>query len=375
MGTPRVAVCAPNAFKGTLTAAAASRALALGVHDAGWRALVCPVADGGDGTLDVLLAAAGAAARLDEVVVTGPLGRRRRARLGWIGDLVAVVEMAEAVGLRLVPAGRRRPMQAGSRGAGELIRAALDGGAERVIVGVGGSASTDGGTGLLVALGARLLDGRGRELRPGGAALRAARRLDLSGLDPRLAHTRIDVAVDVRSPLLGQTGAAAVFAPQKGATPAEVEELEEGLRRWVAVAEAAGARPTAALLEGAGAAGGSGYGLTLVGARLLPGAALVCDETGLDAALTGADLVITGEGRLDSQTAEGKAPAEVARRSALAGVPCVAVCGSVTAGREVFAATVALSDLGADPRRRARSLLRRAAAIAVATVATGDGQP
>jgi glycerate kinase len=337
--------------------------------------VLCPVADGGDGTLDVLVAAAGTNARYQEVVVTGPLGRRRRARLGWVGETVAVVEMAEAVGLRLLPAGRRRPLQAGSRGAGELIRAALDGGARRVIVGVGGSASTDGGTGILIALGARLLDAHGRELPPGGGALRRAVRLDLSGLDQRLATTRIDVAVDVRSPLFGPTGAAAVFAPQKGATLDEVVELDEGLRRWAAVAEGAGALPGTDLLEGAGAAGGSGFALAVVGARLVPGAALVCDETGLDAALPGAGVVITGEGRLDSQTSEGKAPAEVARRSARAGLPCVAVCGSVAGGADAFTATIALDDLAAEPRRRVRSLLRRAAALAIAAVEAGDGQP
>ena len=361
---PPLAVCAPNAFKGTLSAPAAARALALGVADAGWMARRLPVADGGDGTLDVLLGVAGAAGRIQPVRVTGPLGRPRLARLGWIGENVAVVEMAEAAGLRLLGA-RRDPLRATSRGVGELIAAALDGGARRIIVGVGGSASTDGGIGIMAALGARLLDVRSRTVGPGGGALSTIARVDLSSLDGRLRHTPVEVAVDVRSPLYGPGGAAHVFAAQKGADKAEVVELDAGLRHLADLVEHAAGLPGLAGRPGAGAAGGAAFGLAALGARLIGGAALVCDQVGLEEALSSAALVITGEGRLDSQTATGKAPAEVAARAGRARVPCIAVCGSVRGGSEVFSATIALDQLGEDPRRRVRSLLRMAGAKAV----------
>jgi glycerate 2-kinase len=364
-GDPPLAVCAPNAFKGTLSAAAAAQALARGVADAGWGARRLPVADGGDGTLDVLLAAAGGSARVQTVAVTGPLGRRRRARLGWIGSDLAIVEMAEAAGLRLLGSSRD-PLRATSRGAGELIAAALDGGARRIVVGVGGSASTDGGSGILVALGARLLDAHGDTVAPGGGALGTIARIDLSSVDPRLSQASLEVAVDVRSPLFGPQGAAHVFAHQKGADDAEVALLDAGLEHLAALVESDAGMPGLAGRPGAGAAGGAGFALAALGARLVGGAALVCDQVGLDAAMSGATLVITGEGRLDSQTAAGKAPAEVAARAGRAGVPCVAVCGTVDGGEELFSATIALDQLGDDPRRRVRSLLRLGGAQAVA---------
>ena len=320
------AVCAPNAFKGALGAGEAAEAMASGVRDAGGEAVCVPVADGGDGTLDVLLAAS-PGAHVSVVRVRGPLGAPVDARLGWMGDGSAVVEMAEAAGLRLLARSQLDPLRASTYGAGELIRAALDGGARRIVVGVGGSATTDGGAGLAVALGARLFDASGAELPAGGGALASLARVDLGGLDPRLASCRIEVAVDVRSPLLGPRGAAAVFGPQKGATPEQVALLERGLERWVALMAG---DPLIAERPGMGAAGGTAFGLAAVcGARLVPGAALVCDLVGLTAALAGADLCLTGEGRLDASTAEGKAPAEVARRAAAAGVPCVALAGSV----------------------------------------------
>jgi glycerate kinase len=357
-------VCAPNAFKGTLSAAAAARALARGVTDAGRAARELAVADGGDGTLDVLLAAAGPAGRAQRVRVTGPTGRPRLARLGWIGSDVAVVEMAEAAGLRLLGS-RRNPMGATSRGVGELIAAALAGGARRVVVGVGGSASTDGGAGILMALGARLLDRRGRPIGPGGGALTGLADVDLSGVDPRLRTTAVEVAVDVRNPLSGADGAAHVYAAQKGANVAQVVALDAGLRHLATLVERAAGRPGLAEEPGAGAAGGAGFALAAIGARLTGGAAVVCDQVGLDAALQGASLVITGEGRLDSQTAAGKAPAEVAARAARAGVPCVAVCGTVAGGSELFSAAIGLDQLGEDPRRHVRALLRQAGAQAV----------
>jgi glycerate kinase len=368
---PRVAVCAPNAFKGSIGASAVATALARGVTDAGWIAVRLPVADGGDGTLDVLLGAAGAAARVERLAVTGPLGGRRRARLGWIGGELAVVEMAEACGLRLL--GRRRePMGATSRGAGELIAAAVAGGARRIVVGVGGSASTDGGAGLLMALGARLLDRRGRPIGAGGGALDQLASVDLSNAERRLRGVRVEVAVDVRNPLLGSSGAAAVYAPQKGADAAEVGRLDAGLRRLAGLVEASTNRDLANQ-PGTGAAGGAAFALAAIGASLVSGSSLVCDQVRLNAALQGASVVITGEGRLDAQTAEGKAPAEVATRARRAGVPCIAVCGSVAGAAELFTAVLALDQLSPEPRRLVRLLLRRAGGDAVRLV--GQGLP
>ena len=364
---PPLVVCAPNAFKGTLSAAAAAGALARGVTDSGGIARQVAVADGGDGTLDVLLGAAGSSGRVACVTVCGPTGRPRRARLGWIGEAVAVVEMAEAAGLRLLGS-RRDPMGATSRGVGELIAAALAGGARRVIVGVGGSASTDGGAGILLALGARLLDSRGRPVPRGGGGLSAIASIDLSALDPRMRRAAIEVAVDVRNPLYGDGGAAHVFAPQKGADSVQAEALDAGLRHFARLLEGVTGQAGLAEQPGAGAAGGAAFGLAALGARLLGGAGLVCDQVGLDDALRGAALVITGEGRLDVQTAAGKAPSEVAARAARARVPCIAVCGSVVAGGQAFAATIALDELGPDPERHARALLRVAGARALALV-------
>ncbi len=275
--------------------------------------------------------------------------------------------MAEAAGLRLLGSGRD-PMGATSRGAGELIVAALAGGARRVIVGVGGSASTDGGAGILSALGARLLDRRGRPVARGGGALASVAVVDLSAVDARLRRVSLEVAVDVRSPLSGPGGAAHVFAPQKGADQAEVRALDAGLRHLAALVEAATGRVGLAALPGAGAAGGAGFALAALGAELVGGAALVCDQVGLDTALEGAALVITGEGRVDSQTAAGKAPAEVAARAARAGIPCIAVGGSVAGGADIFTSTIALDQLGEHPRRHVRALLRQAGAKAVETI-------
>jgi glycerate kinase len=326
-------VCAPNAFKGSLDARAAAAALARGVAAAGADPVEIPVADGGDGTLDVLLGAAGAGARVEVHRVTGPLGDPVDARLGWLDAGTAVVELAEASGLRLV-GDRLDALRATSRGTGELIAAALDGGATRILVGIGGSACTDGGAGLAAALGVRLVDCAGVGLGDGGGALVSLAGLDLRGRHPGLDRCRLEVAVDVASPLLGPGGAAALFGPQKGAGPTAVSTLESGLRRLAEVAERdAGVDAELAARPGAGSAGGCGYGLAaLCGALLLPGAALVCDTVGLDAALCGAALALTGEGRLDASTAAGKAPAEVARRARRAGVPCVALAGGLGEG-------------------------------------------
>jgi glycerate kinase len=326
------------------------------------------VADGGDGTLAVLLRAT-PGSRGQPLRVTGPLGAPVDARLGWLDASTAVVELAEAAGLRLVPAGALDPLHATTYGVGELIRAALDGGARRLVLGVGGSATSDGGAGLLAALGARLLDARGRDLAPGGGALPGLARVDLDGLDPRLRRCRIEVAADVRSPLLGPRGAAATFGPQKGATPADVARLDAALGHFARLAAAAaGADPARAAEPGMGAAGGASFALAvLCGAVVVRGAPLVCDLVGLDAALRGAALALTGEGRLDASTAEGKAPAEVARRAAAAGVPCVALAGSVAQPPSpAYAEAVAVgAGLPLDESRARTAELLRAAAAAV----------
>jgi glycerate kinase len=324
--------------------------MARGVHRArpDLETIQIPVADGGDGTLDVLLAAAGADHRVTLHQVHDALGGARQARLGRAAD-TAIVELAEAAGLRLIAVDRRDPLAASSRGAGELIAAALNTGPapRRIVVGVGGSAGTDGGAGVAAALGARLLDASDGLLPDGGGALHRLDRVDLSGLDPRLRAIAIEVCCDTEARLLGPRGAAALFGPQKGASPGEVALLEAGLARWAMVLERdAGADPALRDVPGAGAAGGCGYGLAAVcGASLVRGAELVCDAVGLDGAIAGAALVITGEGRLDTTTETGKAPAEVARRCAAAAVPCAAVAGSIDgAAHPLFAACVAAGD-------------------------------
>jgi glycerate 2-kinase len=357
-------VCAPNAFKGTLSARSAATAIARGVRDAGAHPIEVPVADGGDGTLDVLLAARGNAGRVTRHRVTGPLGHPLIARLGWLAPGEAVVELAEASGLRRVHPRPLDALHATSRGTGELIRIALDAGAHRILIGVGGSACTDGGSGMLQALGARLIDTHGVDIGPGGAGLEDLARIDLAGMHRALALCSIEVACDIRSTLLGPDGAAMMFAAQKGATPNDVRRLEAALAHLVDVASAEYRGEGSSMFPGSGAAGGCGFGLALAGARLLAGAALICDEVGLDEALSGAALVITGEGRLDSQTQTGKAPAEVAARAKAAGVPCVAIGGSVVDPLPaLFARTWSLGavDPDVDPRLHARVLLRRVA--------------
>jgi glycerate kinase len=328
------------------------------------------------------------------VPVHGPTGEPVTATVAVGGEGVALVELADACGLGRLPGGVPAALTASSRGLGDALRAALDLGAREVVVGVGGSASTDGGAGLLAALGARLLDPAGRELPDGGAALVDLALLDLSGLDPRLARTRLVLAADVDSPLLGPTGAAAVFAPQKGAGPDDVALLERALTTWATAVEAALAehpvprstnrsqegRPPApgstdgslwARAPGAGAAGGVGFALlSVLGAERRPGVDVVLDLVGLDALLPGADLVVTGEGALDAQTLAGKAVTGVVRRAGAHGIPVVAVCGRLDLTRHELAglgvrAAYPLSDLEPDAQRSmrdARELLRRSGA-------------
>jgi len=370
-------IVAPDKFKGSLPATQVATAIAAGLrsglHPAGARpeVITIAVADGGEGTVD-----AAAAAGFERVPVTaaGPTGDPVRTSYARCGE-VAVVELACVCGLARLPGGpsssRAAPLTASSFGAGEVLRAALGAGARRIILGVGGSASTDGGAGLLQALGARVLDARGEPVRPGGAALRDVARLDLTGLNPALypvGHAaEIILAADVDNPLTGPDGAAEVYGPQKGASPAEVALLDAGLRHWAAVVSAAVGQDWSHA-PGSGAAGGVGFAARAVlGARSRPGIELVLELAGFGTALDGADLVITGEGSLDAQSLAGKAPVGVARAAARHGVPVVAVAGRSTLTEAELAtagitAVYPLSDLEPDQERsraEAARLLRQ----------------
>lgn len=323
-------VIAPNAFKGSLSATQAAAAMAGGVRAACADAdvLKVPVADGGDGLVEILQEAMQGEVRRFRVM--GPRGEPVEASLLYVPALgLAVIEMATASGLALLPPDRRNPLEATTIGTGELIRAALDLGVERIVVGIGGSATTDGGIGVASALGVRFLDGAGQPVAPVGGSLTAIRRIDFSGRDPRLNQVQIEVMCDVDNPLLGEQGAARVYGPQKGATPGQVEELEAGLRHLAELIEAETGRDVRSL-PGAGAAGGLGAGMVaFLTARLRRGIDVVLDLVGLDGMLDGADLVLTAEGQIDFQTAHGKAPAGVAERAKAQGVPCIAVAGGI----------------------------------------------
>lgn len=334
-------IIAPNALKGCLTAAEAAQALARGVARAApnLEIMQIPVADGGDGLAEVLISALHGVQQT--VVVSGPLGDPVSATFCHVpARRLAAIEMATASGLALLAQDQLNPLQTTTRGTGELIRAALELSASHLIVGIGGSATNEGGIGMATALGARFLDGNGHPVQPVGGALLQIERIDLSGLDPRLATTRIEVICDVDNPLLGERGAARVYGPQKGAAPDQVEKLEAGLAHLADVIERdLGFKVRE--LPGAGAAGGLGAGLkAFLGAELRRGVDLVLDLVGLDEPLGDADLVLTAEGQIDFQTAFGKAPAGVAERARAHGVPCIAIAGSVGHGLD------ALHDLG-----------------------------
>jgi len=325
-------VVAPGPFKGALAASDAARAIGAGVRltAQGATTHLAPIADGGEGTMDALVAASSGIQKF--ATVLDPLGRPVRAGFGLLPGSIAVVELAQASGYERVSPTELDPEEASTFGTGELIRAALDHEPQTVIVGVGGSATTDGGLGLARALGVRLLDVEGEELEGRGRDLSRIVAIDTSQLDPRIATTEILVACDVDTPLHGEHGAARVFGPQKGAAPDAVERLDAGL----AALERLFAEQCGVELGGvprAGAAGGAAGGMAaMLGARLEPGAHLVLDAVGLDDLLAGADLCVTGEGSLDHQTLSGKGPAAVAKRARSAGVPCVALCGALRLG-------------------------------------------
>lgn len=359
-------VLASDAFKGSLTSAQVGAAVRAGLLDVAPDAVVTvvPVADGGEGTVAAALATGYDPVPTD---VHGPTGERGRTTLAWHRATgTVVVELADACGLGRLPGGVPAPLAASSRGLGDAMRAALGLAPRVLVVGVGGSASTDGGAGMLRALGARVLDDAGTEVPDGGGALERVAGLDLAGLDPRLREVDLVVATDVTSPLLGPRGAAAVFGPQKGASARDVRRLETGLATWAEVVGGGWAEQ-----PGAGAAGGVGFALMAVlGAQRRPGVEVVLDLAGFDALLARADLVVTGEGSLDEQTASGKAVAGVAGRARAADVPVVAVCGrnrlsdSETRALGLDGA-YALSELEPDPARSmadAAALLRRVGA-------------
>ncbi|MEV6769235.1 glycerate kinase [Nocardia sp. NPDC051030] len=343
-------IVAPDKFKGSLTAPEVAAHLAAGLRQArpDVPVVTVPVADGGDGTVDALVASG--YARL-QTGVTGPVGNRVAASFA-MRDETAVIELAEASGLRRLP-DRPTPetaLTATSFGTGELIRTAVQGGARQIILGLGGSACTDGGAGMLSAMGARLLDADGEALPPGGAALRRLDRIDISDM----IRVPVTVASDVDNPLLGQRGAAAVYGPQKGAGPAEVADLERGLTRFADITRRdlgidLGGRP------GAGAAGGVGFAaLTYLGARIRPGIELILEQLDFDRMLAGARMVITGEGSLDEQTLHGKAPIGVARAAIRAEVPVIAASGQRLLTRSMLRRfgiedAFALTDIESDP--------------------------
>jgi glycerate 2-kinase len=357
-------VVAPDKFKGSATAPEVAAALAAGLQTArpDLEIVEIPVADGGDGTVAAALAAGFAPV---QTTAEGPTGEWVQTTFG-LRDGTAVIELADVAGLRRLPESGSAPLRASTYGVGQVIAAALDAGARTIVLGIGGSATTDGGAGMVQALGVRLTDEDGHELARGGAALGRLAGIDRSGLDPRMAATRPLVASDVNNPLLGPSGAAAVFGPQKGASPDEVAVLDHALARWAALTRSVTGLDFANT-AGAGAAGGTGFAaLAYLGAQLVPGAELMLELIGFDAALAGAGLVITGEGNLDRQTLGGKAPAGVARAAGRRGVPVAVVAGRVelSPGELVsagFAAAYSLADIEPD---QAASMARAAELLA-----------
>ena len=323
---------APSGFKESLSATETAEAIAEGIR----RALpdaplqLLPLVDGGEGFAEAVVAAAGG--RVEHRRVTGPVGDRVTAPLGWLPERTAVLDMASAAGLRLVPPTRRDPGSTTTRGVGELIRAALDGGARHIVLGCGDSGTNDGGAGMAVALGARLLDAAGNDLPDGGRHLVDLDRIDLDGLDPRLASVPIEAACNITNVLCGPRGVARVYGPQKGADEATVELLAMALDRYAKVIQ----RDLGTLVggcPGGGASGGLGAGLlAFTGATLRPRMDVVTRWFDVDRAILASDLVVTAEGSLDRQTPNGKIPAEMARRAHARGIPVIALAGTLGRG-------------------------------------------
>lgn len=324
-------VIAPDSYKESLSAQAVAGAIERGFREiypnADYHQL--PVADGGEGTVEAMVAAT--QGRVVDVEVTGPLGDTVQGFYGLSGDeQSAFIEMAAASGLELVPTDKRCPLTTTSWGTGELIRHALDAGVKHIIIGLGGSATNDGGAGMAQALGVKLLTADNQAIAPGGAGLATLKRIDISELDARLAECRIEVACDVTNPLTGEEGASAVFGPQKGATPEMITRLDAALAHYAQCVKRC-LDIDVLTLQGGGAAGGMGAALyAFCGAELRPGIEIVTDALHLDKLVADADLVITGEGRIDSQTIHGKVPVGVARVAKRYNVPVIAIGGSLT---------------------------------------------
>lgn len=322
-------VVAPDSFKESLDAVGAAEAIEKGIRDVLPDAEVAllPIADGGEGTVDALVAAG--SGKFVDTPVSGPLGETINARWGILADGTGVMEMASASGLPLVPPDKRNPLLTSTLGTGQLLTAALDHGCRRIILGIGGSATNDGGAGMMTALGAKLLDQQGREIESNAQGLLNLASIDISGVDPRLAETRIEIACDVNNPLLGPRGASSIYGPQKGADPAMVEVLEQALTKLAEVAKKEFARDIASF-AGSGAAGGLAAGLSLIAPiELRPGIDLVLETIRFSEHLAAADLAITAEGRIDAQSAMGKAVSGVANLATRAGVPAFALCGTL----------------------------------------------
>jgi len=375
---------APDSFKGSLSAADAASAMARGATAAFPQAKIIevPMADGGEGTVDALVAGTGGEIIIQDV--TGPLGLPVMARFGLLGDgETAAIEMAAASGLLLVTKEQRNPLITTTYGTGELIRAALDRGVKRIVCGIGGSATNDGGAGMIMALGAKLLKKDGTPIGFGGQALLELDRIDVSGLDPRLKQVDLLVACDVDNPLCGPRGASAVYGPQKGATPEMVQILDGALSH---LADVMG-RDLGVFVRdvpGAGAAGGLGGGLTgFLGARLRPGIEVVMEAVRIDEKLRGVTLVVTGEGRTDGQTLAGKVPMGVARRAGQHGIPAIVVSGGVTPDADGLLVHNIRSLISVcdgpmtldEAMSRAAELLERATARALRLVGVGINLP
>ncbi len=329
-------VIAPDSFKESLTALEAANAIERGFKSIFPNAVYhkMPMADGGEGTVQSLVDATNGT--IKERIVTGPLGNPVKSFFGVMGDgKTAVIEMAAASGLHLVPMEKRNPLVTSTRGTGELISAALDLGVKHIIIGIGGSATNDGGAGMIQALGAKLLDEEGETIGPGGGALSQIATVDLSGLDNRLKDVHIDVACDVDNPLTGPRGASAIFGPQKGATPEMVKLLDKNLSHFADVIEKALGKSFRDI-EGAGAAGGLGASLlAFLNADLKRGIDIVLHAMNFESVVKDADLVITGEGRIDSQTVYGKTPIGVAKAAKKYGVPVIGLAGSISQDSDV----------------------------------------
>ncbi|CAI1558281.1 MULTISPECIES: glycerate kinase [Serratia] len=336
MKTLKKVVIAPDSFKESLSAMAVAEAIERGFRQIYPQVqyVKLPMADGGEGTVDSMVAATGG--EIVRVEVTGPLGQPVSAFYGLLGEgETAVIEMAAASGLHLAPKGQRDPRITTSYGTGELILAALEHGVKTIILGIGGSATNDGGAGMMQALGARLLDDQQQPLPPGGAALARLAQIDLSAVDPRLQQVSVTAACDVDNPLCGPHGASAVFGPQKGATPEMVTQLDAALSHFGSLLQQATGREVLNA-PGAGAAGGMGAALLgMLNARLRPGIEIVIETLRLEEALRDADLVITGEGRLDSQSIHGKTPIGVARVAKRHGLPVIGIAGSLSKDYQV----------------------------------------